>query len=86
LRRLNAGAFLWLCGGVNLDGAVGLVSGVAEGFQRTHCAFWRSRHTDGASVMNDLVGIVDPLVARQNLDEVLLDLLWSFFFGEFQSA
>jgi hypothetical protein len=43
------------CGAVNVDGAVGLVGGVAESFEWTLSALRRSRYADSASVMNDLM-------------------------------
>src|SRR5271165_2112978 len=59
---------------VNLYGAPSFVGGVAESFQWTLGALRLAGDADGAAVMNDLVGEVDPLALRDNLHQVLLDL------------
>src|SRR3974377_2247458 len=71
---------------VNVDGGPGFVGGVAERFDWAVDAFGLARDADGAAMMDDLVGEVDPLVARDDLHQVLLDLAGVGVLRKFEAA
>ena len=37
-------------------------------------------------MVNDLVGVADPVIGWNDFDELLFDFLWSFRFGEREAA
>ena len=49
-------------------------------------AFGFAGDAEGAAVMDDLVGVADPVVGRNDLDELLLNFLGRFRFGESEAA
>src|SRR5947209_20069982 len=60
---------------VDVDCRPALVGGVADVFERALDATRLPRDADAASVPDQLVGEVDPLLARDDLHQILLDLL-----------
>ena len=72
--------------GVRVYGGEGFVSGVTNVFEGTLGALGHAGDAEGASVMNDLVGKVDPLGLRDDAHEVLLDLDGFVVLGEFEAA
>ena len=71
---------------MNLHRAPCFVGSVAQVFQGTLRALGLAGDTNGATVMNDLVGEVDPLLARNDLHQVLFDLGWGLVRRKFQTA
>ena len=66
--------------------APGFVGGVAEIFERAIDAFGFAGDTQAATVPDDLVREEDPLFARDDFHQVLLDLLRVVVRGEFEAA
>jgi len=64
----------------------GLVFGVTEGLEVAAVALGLAGVADLAAVMDDLVREADPAVVRQDLHQLLLDLLRSVAFGEREAA
>jgi len=54
--------------------APGLVRGVAEGFERTVGAAWLAGDADLTPVVDELMSELDPVVAGDNLHQLLFDL------------
>ena len=71
---------------VHVDRAPGLVGGVAEVFERTVDTLGLARDAELASVPYDLVGKKNPLLARDDAHQVLLDLLRVIVRGQLQAA
>src|SRR6266700_7553048 len=71
---------------MNLHGRPRLVPSVADVFQRTLGAFWFAGDAESSSVMDDLVGIINPFVLRDDFHQVLLNTLWFFTASQLQSA
>jgi hypothetical protein len=71
---------------VNVDGGPGFVGGVTDVFEWTLGALGHARDAEGTSVMNNLVGEVDPFVLREDAHEVLLDLDRLVVLREFEAA
>src|SRR5689334_17862953 len=61
------------CALVHVHSGPGLVSRMTDRFQRTLGALGRTRNAKRASVMDDLVRIERPALARDDLHQVLLD-------------
>src|SRR2546425_8870021 len=55
-------------------------------FERTIYTLRRSRKTQSAPVPDDLMREENPLLSRNDLHQVLLDLLWIVVLRQFQSS
>src|SRR5579862_4949230 len=77
---------LWLRGPVDLDGAPGFVGGVAKILQRAIGAFRTPCDAQRAAVQDDLVREEDPLVTRDHVHQVPLDLLRIGVSGQLQTV
>src|SRR5579864_7492648 len=71
---------------VDFHSRPGLIRGMAKVFQVTLSAFWFAGDADSTSVVNDLVGKINPLLAWEHLHEVLLDSLRIILAGQLQPA
>src|SRR6185437_3553609 len=66
--------------------APGFVGRVAQRFDGAIDAARFSGDADLATVVDEFVGELDPMVAGDDLHQVLLDLLWVFGLGEAEAA
>src|SRR5579863_1056527 len=66
---------LRLCSLVHVHGAPGFVGGVAEIFEGALGALWLARDAEFPPMPDDLMRKQDPLVLRDHLHQVLLNLL-----------
>src|SRR5437868_10512138 len=71
---------------MDLDRRPALVSGVADVFEWALDAARLPRDADATSMPDQLMGEVDPLLARDDPHQVLLDLLRRVARGEFETT
>src|ERR1700731_2827906 len=66
--------------------APGLIGGMADVFQKAIHALRFARNAELASMPDNLMGEENPLLARDDAHQVLLDFLWIIVRGEFETA
>src|SRR5580704_14670244 len=84
-RRPMVRKALRFCVFVHFHGAPGFIGGVAKVFEGTVEALGLTGDAELASVPDDLVGKEDPLVARDNAHQILLNFLWVVIGCEFEA-
>ena len=71
---------------MNFYGRPRFIRGMANVFQATLGAFGATGNAHGASMMNDLVRVVDPFFLRNYFHQILLDIFWIVTLGQLQAA